>query len=233
MLVPVVKPWAIENLLLPDRKPSWSVDASWLRFETSTSACAFDGTASARTASASSSARAPPGAAPRERRRREDRCGPLVLSRDMTHPVGSRLSALGSRLSALGSRLSALGSRLSALGSRLSALGSRLSALGSRLSALGSRLSALGSRLSALGSRLSALYYGAAIRARLGLRRCRSGPDARRRPEHGRGPVSRFATRRAVTPCQAIHSGHSRLRIHLRTPADPGPGARLSSKLPI
>ena len=81
-------------------------------------------------------------AAAASRTRQASVARPCVLNRDMTHPVGSRLSALGSRLSALGSRLSALGSRLSALGSRLSALGSRLSALGSRLSALGSRLSA-------------------------------------------------------------------------------------------
>ena len=202
-----MKPWASKFSVPVNPKLNAVVLASWLRFETSTSACAFDGTASARTASASSSARAP-----RERRRREDRCGPLVLSRDMTHPVGSRLSALGSRLSALGSRLSALGSRLSALGSRLSALGSRLSALGSRLSALGSRLSALGSRLSALGSRLSALgsrlsALGSRLSALSLLSASATGSRGPLRPSMCR----HHAPRRGTTPSHS-RGRHPRLR---------------------
>ena len=77
---------------------------------TSVSVCASASGArmppSARAASASS-ARA--GARGRSRRHREDRRAPPALSRGMTHPVGSRLSALGSRLFIrLCSRLSAL-----------------------------------------------------------------------------------------------------------------------------
>ena len=95
---------AVAMLLLQPRMP-WPRSAGVrVAVQTSVWACA----GAARASSAAAASRARQARAPRtrvaafsrgrSRRHREARRGPLALSRDMTHPVGSRLSAVGSRL---------------------------------------------------------------------------------------------------------------------------------------